>query len=77
MSLLRSCQQAVSKSTLSRGALLSARAVSTTTQPTIPTTAESQQTEIAQAPPRDVVTADVVSGAPSEYLLTSPRPTPS
>ncbi|RPD54647.1 NADH-ubiquinone oxidoreductase 21kDa subunit [Lentinus tigrinus ALCF2SS1-7] len=69
MSLLRACQQAVSKQAVGRVALTSARAYSTPVTPdaTIPQTTEQQQDkEIAQAPQRDVVTADIVSGAPKE-----------
>lgn len=67
MSLLRACQQAVSKQTIGRSALVAARPYSTTSaDPTIPQAAPKQDTEIAEAPARDVVTADIVSGAPSE-----------
>ncbi|KAI0688868.1 NADH-ubiquinone oxidoreductase 21kDa subunit [Earliella scabrosa] len=66
MSLLRACQQAVSKHAVGRAALTSARAYSTTADATIPQTTEKQDTEVAEAPHRDVVTADIVSGAPRE-----------
>ncbi|KAI0755186.1 NADH-ubiquinone oxidoreductase 21kDa subunit [Daedaleopsis nitida] len=66
MSLLRACQQAVSKQAVGRAVLASSRTYSTTTESTIPQPAEKQDTAIAEAPPRDVVTADVVSGAPKE-----------
>ena len=73
MSLLRACQQAVSKHAVGRTVLTSARAYSTTADATIPQTTEKQDTEVAEAPHRDVVTADIVSGAPSESraLLSS------
>uniref|UniRef100_A0A5K1K595 NADH dehydrogenase [ubiquinone] iron-sulfur protein 4, mitochondrial n=1 Tax=Ganoderma boninense TaxID=34458 RepID=A0A5K1K595_9APHY len=65
MSLLRACQQAVSKQALGRSVLVAARPYSTPTpDPTIPQAAPKQDTEIAEAPARDVITADVVSGAP-------------
>ena len=73
MSLLRACQQAVSKQAVGRAALVSSRAYSTPIAPdaTIPQTTEQQDKEIAQAPQRDVVTADIVSGAPSECQAIS------
>ncbi|KAM5533137.1 hypothetical protein V8D89_013185 [Ganoderma adspersum] len=67
MSLLRACQQAVSKQAIGRSALLVARPYSTpSADPTIPQATPKQHTEIAEAPARDVVTADIVSGAPKE-----------
>ncbi|KAI0822218.1 ETC complex I subunit conserved region-domain-containing protein [Trametes gibbosa] len=65
MSLLRSCQQAIRQPTLARITLSATRTYATDSN--IPQPAEQKQdTEIAQAPPRDVVTADMVSGAPRE-----------
>ncbi|KAI0770468.1 ETC complex I subunit conserved region-domain-containing protein [Fomes fomentarius] len=69
MSLLRACQQAVSKQAIGRVALTSARPYTTptTSNPTIPT-ADKHDGQIADSEPphRDVVTADIVSGAPKE-----------
>ena len=63
-----------------RSVLVAARPYSTPTaaEPTIPQTAPKQDTEIAEAPARDVVTADVVSGAPSTFPYSpySPRHSP-
>ncbi|KAI8986239.1 ETC complex I subunit conserved region-domain-containing protein [Trametes punicea] len=65
MSLLRSCQQAVRQRTTARVALFASRTYATDSN--IPQAAEQKQgAEIAEAPPREVVTADVVSGAPKE-----------
>ncbi|EIW59676.1 uncharacterized protein TRAVEDRAFT_46977 [Trametes versicolor FP-101664 SS1] len=65
MSLLRSCQRAVQRPTLARATVAAARTYATDSN--IPQAAEQKQdSEIAEAPPRDVVTADLVSGAPKE-----------
>ncbi|KAH9912691.1 NADH-ubiquinone oxidoreductase 21kDa subunit [Epithele typhae] len=67
MSLLRSCQQAVPKGGLARTVLAAPRSYSTTSQPTTPqTTDPKSESGVAHIPARDVVTADVVSGAPTE-----------
>ncbi|EJF61067.1 NADH-ubiquinone oxidoreductase 21kDa subunit [Dichomitus squalens LYAD-421 SS1] len=68
MSLLRACQQAASKQAFGRSAFAASRPYSTPTanDPTIPAAAPKQDTDIAEAPARDVVTADIVSGAPKE-----------
>ncbi len=74
MSLLRVCQQAVSKQAVGRAALTSSMAYSTQIKPdaTIPQTT-GQDKEIAEAPQREMLTADIVSGAPSEYQITFRR----
>ncbi|KAI0324554.1 hypothetical protein GY45DRAFT_1313668 [Cubamyces sp. BRFM 1775] len=65
MSLLRSCQQAVRRQTAARAAFIASRTYATDSN--IPQTAEQKQdTEVAQAPSQDVMTADIVSGAPKE-----------
>ncbi|KAI0632055.1 ETC complex I subunit conserved region-domain-containing protein [Trametes polyzona] len=64
MSLLRSCQQAVRRPGLAQAAVAAARTYATDSN--IPQTAEQKDAEITQAPSRDVVTADIVSGAPKE-----------
>ncbi|KAI0366923.1 hypothetical protein BV20DRAFT_981683 [Pilatotrama ljubarskyi] len=66
MSLLRSCQQAIQRPALSRAAVVAARSYATDSN--VPQSTElKQDTEVAQVPPRDVVTADIVSGAPSTF----------
>lgn len=68
MSLLRSCQRAVQRPTLARATVAAFRTYATDSN--IPQAAEQKQdSEIAEAPPRDVVTADLVSGAPSMSAL--------
>ncbi|OSD02407.1 hypothetical protein PYCCODRAFT_1435407 [Trametes coccinea BRFM310] len=65
MSLLRSCQQAVRQQTAARAAFAAARAYATDSN--IPQTTEHKQdTAITETPQRDVVAADIVSGAPKE-----------
>ncbi|KAI0350359.1 hypothetical protein OH77DRAFT_1507036 [Trametes cingulata] len=65
MSLLRSCHHAIPRPILSRAAATAARSYATDSS--VPQTTElKQDTEVAQVPPQDVVTADVVSGAPKE-----------
>ncbi|KAH9891939.1 ETC complex I subunit conserved region-domain-containing protein [Cubamyces lactineus] len=65
MSLLRSCQHAVRRQTAARAAFTSARTYAT--DPNIPQTAEQKQdTQVAHPPSQDVMTADIVSGAPKE-----------
>lgn len=75
MSLLRACQQAVSKQALGRVALTSPRPYTTGTVPT----ADKHDSQIADSDPphRDVVTADIVSGAPSESRAFSSLPSTS
>ncbi|KAI9064637.1 hypothetical protein FKP32DRAFT_1611089 [Trametes sanguinea] len=64
MSLLRSCQQVVRQQTAARAAFAAARTYATDSN--IPqTTEQKQDTAITEeAPQRDVVAADIVSGAP-------------
>ncbi|KAF9817279.1 hypothetical protein IEO21_03539 [Rhodonia placenta] len=69
MSALRACKQALPRQPLGK-AFNAARAFSTDTPPA---KAQEQQSEIAPAPPRDVVTADIVSGAPGELRHRSVR----
>lgn len=72
MSLLRSCQRAVQRPILARATVAASRAYATDSN--IPQAAEQKQdSEIAEAPPRDVVTADLVSGAPSMSAMLRVR----
>ncbi|KAJ8496250.1 hypothetical protein ONZ51_g1181 [Trametes cubensis] len=67
MSLLRSCQQAVRRQTAARAAFIASRTYATDSN--IPQAAEQKQdTEVAQPPSQDVMTADIVSGAPSTFV---------
>lgn len=67
MSLLRSCQQAVRRQTAARAAFIASRTYATDSN--IPQAAEQKQdTEVAQPPSQDVMTADIVSGAPSTFI---------
>ncbi|CDO75296.1 hypothetical protein BN946_scf184654.g4 [Trametes cinnabarina] len=65
MSLLRLCQQAVRQQTAARAACVATR--NHATDSNIPqTTEQKQDAAITEAPQRDVVAADIVSGAPKE-----------
>ncbi|PCH40021.1 hypothetical protein WOLCODRAFT_67578 [Wolfiporia cocos MD-104 SS10] len=63
MSVLQACRQAFPKRAAGR-VLVSARGLSTDSN--APAKATEEQSDIAPIPQRDVVTADVVSGAPAE-----------
>jgi NADH dehydrogenase (ubiquinone) Fe-S protein 4 len=63
MSLLRVCSEVFAKPTLLRTSL-TVRALSTEATPPAPT-ATKEPSEIAPIPPKDVLSADVISGAPS------------
>ena len=71
MSLLRACSGALAKPALLRSSL-TARALSTEVTPPAPT-ATKEPSEIAPIPQKDVVSADIISGAPGTAvpLLTS------
>jgi NADH dehydrogenase (ubiquinone) Fe-S protein 4 len=78
MSFLRACSEALSKPALLRP-LLSLRALSKGATPPAPT-ATKEPSEIAPIPQKDVLSADIISGAPgiahthpqgvSEYLTS-------
>ncbi|CAL1712844.1 unnamed protein product [Somion occarium] len=70
MSLLR-CTQIMPRRGLSRSLVATARALSTETK--TPSTAEKSSGEVVPQPTRDIVTADVVSGAPAELRHRSVR----
>jgi hypothetical protein len=70
MSLLRACSDALAKPALLRSSLV-ARALSTEAAPPTPTTTK-EPSEIAPVPQKDVLSADVISGAPG---MTVPPPT--
>jgi len=62
MSLLRACSEALAKPALLRSSL-TVRALSTGAIPPAPT-ATKEPSEIAPIPQKDVVSADIISGAP-------------
>jgi NADH dehydrogenase (ubiquinone) Fe-S protein 4 len=62
MSLLRACSEALAKPGLLRSSL-TVRALSTRAIPPAPT-ATKESSEIAPIPQKDVVSADIISGAP-------------
>ena len=63
MSLLRACSGALAKPALLRSSLV-ARALSSEAAPPTPTAATKEPSEIAPVPQKDVVSADIISGAP-------------
>jgi len=66
MSLLRACQQALPKPVSLGSRVAFTRALSTQHESPVATGQESPSIDITPAPPKDVVTADTISGAPSE-----------
>ncbi|KAI0297707.1 ETC complex I subunit conserved region-domain-containing protein [Russula brevipes] len=64
MSLLRACSEALAKPTFLRSSL-AVRPLSTEATPQTPT-ATKEPSEIAPIPQKDVLSADVISGAPAE-----------
>ncbi|KAH9841653.1 NADH-ubiquinone oxidoreductase 21kDa subunit [Rhodofomes roseus] len=64
MSALRSCQRALQVRAVGRS-LVSARSMATDSQSAPPAKATDDK-QIEHAPPRDIVAADLVSGAPAE-----------
>ncbi|KAL4246624.1 NADH dehydrogenase [ubiquinone] iron-sulfur protein 4, mitochondrial [Abortiporus biennis] len=66
MSLLRSCQQALPKQSLGRSLQVAARYVSTETQTPVKAPEAAAGGEVIPKPTREVITADVISGAPAE-----------
>ena len=67
MSLLRACSGALAKPALLRPSFV-ARALSSEAAPPTPTATTKEPSEIAPVPQKDVVSADVVSGAPGMTL---------
>lgn len=65
MSLLRACSGALAKPALLRSSLV-ARALSSEAAPPTPTANTKEPSEIAPVPQKDVVSADIISGAPAE-----------
>lgn len=63
MSLLRACSGALAKPALLRSSLV-ARALSSEAAPPTPTSTTKEPSEIAPVPQKDVVSADIISGAP-------------
>ena len=63
MSLLRACSEALAKPALFRSSLV-ARALSSEAAPPTPTATTREPSEIAPVPQKDVVSADIISGAP-------------
>ena len=63
MSLLRACSEALAKPALFRSSLV-ARALSSEAAPPTPTATTKEPSEIAPVPQKDVVSADIISGAP-------------
>jgi hypothetical protein len=63
MSLLRVCSEVFAKPTLLRTPL-TIRALSTEATPPAPTATTKEPSEIAPIPSKDVLSADVISGAP-------------
>ena len=72
MSLLRACSGALVKPALLRSSLV-ARALSSEAAPPIPTTTTKGPSEIAPVPQKDVVSADIVSGAPGMTRTSSKK----
>jgi hypothetical protein len=70
MSLLRACSDALAKPSLLRSSLI-ARALSTEAAPPTPTAKEPS--EIAPVPQKDVLSADIISGAPGTIFLPSEK----
>jgi NADH dehydrogenase (ubiquinone) Fe-S protein 4 len=68
MSLLRACSGALAKPTLLRSSSV-ARTLSSEAAPPTPTAASKERSEIAPIPQKDVVSADIISGAPG---MTAP-----
>jgi NADH dehydrogenase (ubiquinone) Fe-S protein 4 len=67
MSLLAACRQTVLKQSASRATVTTVRANSTTTTPVPPKKAVEENSAITTTPvERDVLVADVISGAPAE-----------
>ncbi|GBE85038.1 NADH-ubiquinone oxidoreductase 21kDa subunit [Sparassis latifolia] len=66
MFALRLCQGAVSQRAVGRTLYVSSRALNTHQTSTPAETREKQRSEVTTAPERDVVTADIISGAPGE-----------
>ncbi|KAA1469874.1 hypothetical protein DENSPDRAFT_835550 [Dentipellis sp. KUC8613] len=65
MSLLRACAQPLTKAAFARPVAAAVRGVSSDVK--APTETRSKEpSEIAPIPPKDVTTADVISGAPSQ-----------
>ena len=71
MSLLRVCQQALPKHAMRSPITAYARANSTASILPVPTRdlQEKQSTEITTPPEREVMVADVISGAPGEFCI--------
>lgn len=67
MSLLRACSGALAKPVLLRSSLV-ARALSTEAAPPTPTATTKEPSEIAPVPQKDVLSADVISGAPGTIV---------
>lgn len=63
MSLLRACSGALAKPALLRSSLV-VRALSSEAAPPTPTATTKEPSEIAPVPQKDVVSADIISGAP-------------
>jgi NADH dehydrogenase (ubiquinone) Fe-S protein 4 len=70
MSLLRACSEALAKPTFLRSSL-AVRSLSTEATPQTPT-ATKEPSEIAPIPQKDVLSADVISGAPGAYDRSLP-----
>jgi len=71
MSLLRACSEALAKPALLRSSI-GVRALSTEPTPPIPA-ATKEPSEIAPIPQKDVLSADVISGAPGTAVPTPER----
>jgi hypothetical protein len=71
MSLLRACSNALTKPALLRSSL-AARALSTEAAPPTPT-ATKEPSEIAPVPQKDVLSADIISGAPGTAVHPSEK----
>lgn len=68
---LRSCQRALPVRATGRS-LASVRSLATDSQSSTPAAKPTEEKQIEHAPQRDIVAADLVSGAPSELRLTGP-----
>ncbi|KAH9950605.1 Ndufs4, NADH dehydrogenase Fe-S protein 4 [Amylocystis lapponica] len=66
MSVLRACQQAFPRNVVARRLQVSARALSTSGTPAETSDKQSSDSEVVPAPPRDILPADIISGAPAE-----------
>ncbi|KAK7681560.1 hypothetical protein QCA50_015292 [Cerrena zonata] len=64
MSLLRTCGQSLPRQGLARSLAASSRMMSTETK--APVTTDKSSSEVVPQPTREVITADVISGAPVE-----------